>query len=234
MNINHKILSIPPYISTSWKNIASLHLEPHSAGDVLIITLLSGAKIEVPHLAPQLIEPIFTAHAHYLELEEKMIQTKSSSKIPSIGEQFVIKLPLPSQIAELEGFPTLLHHNPEQANHPDLPHEVLEKISEITHSMGVEDPEALPKPEDNCNCMRCQIARSMQKGAGTIQEEPEEIVSDADLTFKTWDVCQKEDRVYLVTNPLETKEQYQVHLGDPVGCTCGHTRCEHIHAVLKS
>ncbi len=234
MNINHKILSIPPYISTSWKNIASLHLEPHAAGDVLIVTLLSGAKIEVPHLDPQLIKPIFTAHAHYLELEEKVAQTKSSPKFPSIGEQFVIKLPLPSQIAELEGFPSLLHHDPEQANHPDLPQEVLEKISEITRAMGVQDKEALPKAEEHCNCMRCQIARSMQKGAGELVIQEEEIVSDADLTFKTWDVSQEEERMYLVTNPLETKEQYHVHLGNPIGCTCGQTHCEHIHAVLKS
>ena len=73
MNINPKILSIPPYISTSWKNIASLHVDTQNPTLVLIVTLLNGTCIEVPQLAPDTIEMIFRAHAHFLELEEKSL-----------------------------------------------------------------------------------------------------------------------------------------------------------------
>ncbi len=50
MKINNQILSIPPYISTSWKNIASLHVESQDSTIYLVVTLLSGARIEIPQL----------------------------------------------------------------------------------------------------------------------------------------------------------------------------------------
>ena len=66
------------------------------------------------------------------------------------------------------------------------------------------------------------------------KEREEEIVSDEDLKFKTWDIVQTGEKLYDVTNPLDTKEQYHVYLGEPVGCTCGEQYCEHIRAVLSS
>ena len=68
-----------------------------------------------------------------------------------------------------------------------------------------------------------------------IQDAPkEEIVSDAELHFREWDIKQLEKQLYNVTNPLDTTEHYQVFLGTPLGCTCGKTNCEHIRAVLNS
>jgi hypothetical protein len=49
MRINNKILSIPPYISTSWKNIASLYLDVKDAENILVIVLAQGTSIEIPH-----------------------------------------------------------------------------------------------------------------------------------------------------------------------------------------
>ncbi len=243
MKITSQILSIPPYISTSWKNIASLHMEDQATHLILIVTLLNGTRIEVPHLDPAMADAIFTAHARYLEQDEKSIAPKPFPKtpfsLPIINEQMItMEIPFKSGLADMSGFGTLLQHNSEQANTPDLPPDVLEKITVIAKSMGIDDPNAVPKPEPHCNCMRCQIARAMQAGVSDQDEKkgqnPEEIVSDEDLKFCDWKVEQSDDKLYIVTNPLDEKEQYNVFLGDPVGCTCGKSHCEHIHAVLKS
>ena len=43
---NEKFISIPPYISTSWKNIRALRMEDTH----LIITLTDGSVVRVPNL----------------------------------------------------------------------------------------------------------------------------------------------------------------------------------------
>ena len=243
MKITTQILSIPPYISTSWKNIASLHMEDRASNLILVVTLLSGTRIEVPHLEPAMSDAIFAAHARYLEQDEKATVPKAFPKapfsLPIINEQMLaLEIPLKNGLTDMNGFGTLLQHNNELANTPDLPPDVLEKITLIAKSMGVEDPNAMPKPEPHCNCMRCQIARAMQAGLSDKEEkkgqDQEEIVSDDDLKFCNWKVEQANDKLYIVTNSLDEKEQYNVFLGDPVGCTCGKNHCEHIHAVLSS
>lgn len=243
MKFNHKILSIPPYISTSWKNIASLHMESHPSTLVLVVTLHSGARIEVPHLDRPVIEAIFSAHTHYMEQEEKLASSKTifpHFPIAEAQEQiFSLGLPLMKNgIAGLENFGSVLQHNPEQASAPDLPSDILEKISQLSKTLGIEDLTAVPKPEPHCNCMHCQIARALQNGLNDDSKEGEnpneEIVSDEDLKFRTWDVLQTDEKLYTVTNPLDSQELYHVYLGNPIGCTCGNPHCEHIHAVLNT
>ncbi len=240
MKITPQILSIPPYISTAWKNIASLHVENLNAGAYsLIITLINGARIEIPYPEPSMVEAIFAAHTKHLECETRAIPAKSPLPpfpIPQAGQQ-VLSLEIPLGLPGMEGFGTLLQHNPEQAENPDLPSDILEKITLMTQSMGIVDPNAAPKPEPDCNCMRCQIARAMQKGLnGEKQdsEEEEEIVTDEELKFQDWIVKQSDEKLYIVTHPLDEKEQYNVYLGQPVGCTCGEHHCEHVRAVLNS
>lgn len=243
MKISPKILSIPPYISTSWNNIASLHLENQSNNDVLIITLHSGARIEVPNLEAPLIETIFSAHVHYLELEEKAVANKPTPQPPfslsagNTGHFSLELLALDNLPVNPNGFGSLMH-DPSQANSPKLPEDILEKIGHIAQAMGLDDPQAFPQPEPDCNCMRCQIASAIQGFLHPKEEvqqgEPEEVVSDEDLKFSTWHVSQAQDKLYIVTNPLEKMEQYQVHLGQPIGCTCGQNHCEHIKAVLNT
>ena len=243
MKINPKILSIPPYISTSWKNIASLHIENQSSMIVLVVTLLSGARIEVPHLEPAMMEAVFAAHARFLEQEERPQSNKLPPKSP-IGfltgqEQQILSMELPIKggVMNMENFGMLLQHNPQQADSPDLPPDILEKITQLSKTLGIDDPNAIPKAEPHCNCMRCQIARAMQKGVegdGEQQGQQEEIVLDEELKFRTWDVAQTGDKLYLVSNPIDQKEHYNVYLGDPVGCTCGQAHCEHIRAVLNT
>lgn len=234
MKINSKILSIPPFISTSWKNIASLHLENQEDTLILIITLNSGAKIEVPHLQGPMIETIFAAHARFLEQEEK---PKTSPilypGLPGGLQQQIFSMEIP--LKGVEGFGTLLQHNSEQADSPDLPPSILSKIAELARTMGIDDSNAVPEPEPNCNCMRCQISKAMHEGLDQkVQAEAEEIVTDEDLKFRTWDVVQTGDKLYIVSNPIDQKEHYNVYLGDPIGCTCGNPHCEHVKAVLNT
>jgi hypothetical protein len=242
MKINPKILSIPPYISTSWKNIASLHVENHQPTFVLIVTLHNGARIEVPDLEPSMIESIFAAHTRFMEQDEKAAQPKAPPRTPlnfPMGQEQLLSLGLPLRngLSGIEHFGSLLQHNPEQADSPDLPLDILQKIADLSKTLGIEDPNAIPKPEPHCNCMHCQIAKALQIGLnGELpeKESQEEIVSDEELKFKTWDIAQTGDKLYVVTNPLDDKEHYNVYLGEPVGCTCGENHCEHIRSVLNS
>jgi hypothetical protein len=108
----------------------------------------------------------------------------------------------------------------------------------MTYRLTQEELDAMAKPELDCNCPHCQITRAICTDAPTGDTSPvmdeEEIVSEKDLQFKTWDIIQSSDHIYEVRNPLDSEEYYHVHLSDPIGCTCGRNDCEHIQAVLKS
>ncbi len=222
MKITDKILSLPPYISTAWKNIVSIHVETRPYGHILLIELVTGTKVEVPNLDHKLMEQIFSMHALVLEKE---------SQNPIATQTFAIPLPFP-----IEGLTSTLQHNPEQADTPPLPPEILEKIQSLKGILP-EDLTSLQKAEPHCNCPYCQITRAI---TGALLEaeasipQIEEEVTAADLTFRNWDIKQEGDRIYSVTNPLDGKEHYNVFLGEPVGCTCGSKNCEHIQAVLRS
>ncbi|HEX4839171.1 MAG TPA: hypothetical protein VFU89_01875 [Rhabdochlamydiaceae bacterium] len=216
MKITDKILSLPPYISTAWKNIISIHVETRPYGHVLLIELVTGTKVEIPHLDPKLMEKIFQMHAMVLEKENSPIATQT----------FAFPLPFP-----IEGLTSVLQHNPEQADTPPLPPEILEKIESLKGVLP-EDIIQNQKAEPHCNCPYCQITRALTNIEHPAQIEEE--VSAADLTFRSWDIKQEAEKLYSVTNPLDLKEHYNVFLGEPVGCTCGTKNCEHIQAVLRS
>ena len=65
MKINAKMLSIPPYISTSWENISSLQADPLTG--ILHIFLTNKQTVSIPGLPGPLLEGIFRAHAEFLE-----------------------------------------------------------------------------------------------------------------------------------------------------------------------
>ena len=214
---NTSVLSLPPYLSTSWKNVVSLQVASKPYGAVLIVELTTG-RVEVPHLDRETIEQAFKAHAEFLNEES---QTKQMT---------TFSVPLPG----FEQMSSVIQHNPDQADSPDLPPDLLEKIASTVGTMGVTDPASLPKAEPHCNCNYCQITRAIHTMVEPKEPEMEEEISEADLHFRTWDIEQKADKLYIVTNPLDSKESYNVFLGEPVGCTCGSKNCEHIQAVLRS
>ncbi|MDX8430406.1 MAG: hypothetical protein SNF33_01160 [Candidatus Algichlamydia australiensis] len=233
MKFTKKILSIPPYISTSWKNISALHIHEGK----LLITLQSGATIELPELETDILEQIFIAHAEHLEsLPEKPKKPKPEMR-PDSNVAFA--MPFKFGIEGLEGMGNVFEHNQSQSGAPDLPQEMLERIAKITEALGSEATEAMPKAEPHCNCFYCQVARAMQ-GKEKELVHPEfdgsdsEIVTDDELTFSEWKIAKVGEQTYEVQNPLSLEERYRVHLGSPVGCTCGEKNCNHIRAVLSS
>lgn len=258
MKINNKFFSIPPYISTGWNNIQALHMK----GNTLVATLVGGDTINIPGLSAETIESIFTAHTAYLESDTSQAAGNSNIQQADIApirimNPFVQQMlsgeqgthnPFRFGFTTPEGFSTALEHNPEQAEAPDLPKEILEKIGAIAKIVTPEEIAAMPKPEPHCNCIHCQLTRAISSAhqaqteektfldvyGGTAAPELEEAVSDEELNFQQWEISQTGDKLFAVTNKLDTKEKYSVYLGHPVGCTCGKAGCEHILAVLKS
>ena len=240
--INHKILSIPPYVSTSWKNINTLHMKEIDGSPVLIIVLHNGTVIDIPNLDSELIEQVFTAHTNYVEQDSNELHVESLKQYepPKGVNENSFSFGIPFQMSGAEGMDNVssfLQHNPEQADAPQMPPEVIQKITTITKALGMDmEQMSIPKAEPHCNCPYCQIARAIQNGnEETVDEkEIEEVVTEDDLRFRDWDIKQEGDKLYIVTNPLNTEEHYQVFLGNPVGCTCGEKNCEHVRTVLNS
>ena len=214
MKITTAILSIPPYLSTTWKNISSLHVREELGVFTLIVILQNRMQVEVPNLSKKNIDEIFEAHAR--SAEETLLPGT-----PYSSGQELFNLNLPS-----------MQHNPEQAHLRPLPPDVLKKIALIARALGFEDPSTLAKAEPHCNCTYCQVARVLQ-GEEPLSEAAAEEVSEEDLRFRDWEIQQTGDKIYTVTSP-ETGEQYSVFLGTPLGCTCGSKNCEHIRLVLKN
>ena len=236
MKINPKILSIPPFISTSWKNVLSLHMENRSGSVVLLIGLVNGSTIEIPNLDQKVLEATFAAHQKFVELDATKEEGPKAPMQPPLFQgglmdesAGLIRLPIDLGIDGNMG--NLLQHNQDAADSPNLPPEVLEKIAAFSKAIDLGNMDNFPKPEPHCNCMHCQIMRVMRN------DEPleiEEEITAEDLKFRDWEIKQEGDRLYIVTNPLNHEEHYNVFLGKPVGCTCGSKDCEHIKAVLNS
>jgi len=225
-HVNTKILSIPPYISTSWKNVALLNVEMKEGAPVLVITLTNGKIVMIPHLEKPFLSTVFAMHAQSMELDGKVSPAREAEE----------KLSIPLSLSGLgiEHLEAFLQHRPEAADAPDLPQEILGKLSALSKMLGIEDPSLFPKPEPHCNCFHCQIARALHNKEPQEAEKAEESVTEGDLTFRLWNIQQTADKLYTVTHPEDEKEQYRVFLGSPLGCTCGKNNCEHLQAVLRS
>ncbi len=219
MKITPEILSIPPFISTKWSNVASIRVQNKTERSLLIIALNDGSQVEIPDVEQRQIDEIFQAHAHFSE--------KNASPTKGLFDNaFSFNLPMKTDGGILDPLASQLQHNPEQTDLPPLPANVLEKITSIVRSFGLEDLSVLGKAEPNCNCIYCQMVKSL--------EGNDEIVEDADLKFRDWEVSESETNLYRVVNPLDKNEYYDVFLGDTLGCTCGDKNCEHIRAVLNT
>ncbi len=221
MKITDKFLSIPPYLSVSWREVAFVKAK----GDHLVITLKNGDTSEIPSLTPEEKQLIFTCHSKFLEEEAKYLLH------PPAGGHL---MPISFRIGTPDGTVTAFEHNPEQRDSPSIPQDILDKIVDSTQGIPGVELDALPQGEANCNCFYCQIMNAIHGKKAIANEEDEEIIDDKELTFREWDVVQTGENLYSVTNALDATEKYTVFLGHPVGCTCGKDRCEHIEAVLKT
>jgi hypothetical protein len=207
-------------------------------GTTLVLTLLKGNTISLPDLPPEIIENIFKMHALVVDGKEIAPTPQPKNLFQAMANAESSESPFRLGFSSFDGLGSALQHNQAQANAPDLPPEILQKIAAIAKIVTPEDQAALPKAEAHCNCIHCQIARAITTGVeNKVQEPPlqeEAIVADEELTFQPWDIKQTSDKLYLVTNREDSHEKYSVYLGEPVGCTCGKPGCEHILAVLKS
>jgi len=233
MRINHKVLSIPPYISTSWKNIDSLQSEKQEDLYSLNIHLQEGSCIVVPNLEQSVVEAIFQAHAKYLELEHK-----TADNFPKFQAPMEPSLPFSIKLFEMDHVSNMLQHNEQHKDAPNLPPYILSKIEEISEELGLKNSQTLPSPEPHCNCPHCQIAKAIQNRSEKQPSLPlceeEEEVSQEDLSFTSWIISPIKKNLYRVIHPDVPEEEYQVFLDSPIGCTCGSNQCEHIRAVLHS
>lgn len=235
MKINDKIISLPPYISTSWSHVKALHMKENN----LIISLTNEEVITIPNLNLETIELIFVAHTAYLEREAQTHTHPQPNKI--MHQSFIVTDPadmLKMGMNSMEGIASIMQHNPSQAHLPDLPREVIQKIGAIVKVMAPEELANFPKPEPHCNCPHCQIGKAIHGARPEEKKEEETIVEeevkDEELKFQQWNIEQTGEKLYTVTNKLDNLEKYSVYLGEPVGCTCGKQGCEHILAVLNS
>lgn len=252
MKISPKIVHIPPYISTSWENIRALFLKEK----ILVIHLKEGPEINIPDLEKEAIDAIFGAHAEFLEEQNReqghqkdrgvparlfQPSTLSSFNAPYSAEP-VQTASFQFAFSTIDSLNSAMHHNPAQSNMPALPEEILSKISAIAKIVAPEEIQNMPIPESNCNCMHCQIARAIHRqlegnqpnSKSIAQSQLEEPISEEDLTFQDWEITSGGDKLYNVVSKLHPQEKYLVYLGEPFGCTCGMSNCEHIVAVLRS
>jgi len=255
MKINTTGISVPPYISTSWSNVKAVHVENLEEGKVLQVILNDDVKIDIPKLDDDDIKAIFDCHSAYLEKfsEEKTnsldtfndFQSQISSSFGDLKGMFGsgdVSSMNPSAM-KMENFvgsgelSSFLKHDPSQSDAPDLPLDVLNRIASITKMLG-EQEDILSGIEDafpDCNCFHCQVVGAMRSSlTGALDENAGELVSEEDLKFREWDISSLGDKLYKVVNLMDENEYYQVFLGDPIGCTCGHNNCEHIRVVLSS
>lgn len=233
MSINEKFFSFPPFLSTSWAHIAALST---SRQGNIIVHMISGDCIPLPELPEEEMKMIFSAHAAYLEnqvLNEPIFIQKKLP--PNLKERLEGDSSFRFSLGTLDGLNGGMQHNPAQKNAPDLPQEMLAKIAEVSKIMAPSDPDQIPKAEPHCNCYHCQIARTL---TDSLEQEPEKLLEEdvdvEELQFNQWEITQTGDNLFNVMNKLDELENYSVHLGHPVGCTCGKQNCEHILAVLKS
>ncbi|MEX1013295.1 MAG: hypothetical protein WD595_07030 [Waddliaceae bacterium] len=235
MKINTKILSIPPYLTTTWDQVASIY-QTHGK---LCVILKQGQTIEIPDLSTDTIDMVFKIHR---EQVENQANDTSATQFPFNTNPESLSNAIQFGISGMDSFGSFLQHDLGQKNAPDLPEEVLSKIESIAKIVSPSDDSIIPRAEPHCNCPFCQIARAISKGMGEdeafIREDDhaKDPIEEEDLRFQQWhiEVSNQGENMYTVKNKLNPEETYQVYLGKPVGCTCGNKGCEHIIAVLNS
>lgn len=246
MKITSKFLHIPPYLSTNWIYVRSLYL--HAETNSLVITLIDGATLGIPGLSPEALDIIFMGHASFLDtytptiIQPHQIRSQKTSGIeppehlPSNGS-------IRFDMGGFGSFGSAMQHDPSQSELPDIPEEVLRKVTQVARIVAPDEIQNAPKPEPHCNCPHCQIARAIHQEneiIGTSSEVIKKTLNDDKLltsqepVFQQWEIIQAGEKLYDVSNRLDMSEKYIVFLGEPVGCTCGQSGCEHIIAVLNS
>lgn len=228
MDINPHFISIPPYLSVSWDEVTAIS---SPSEDLIIFHLTNGSKVPLPNLPRDMLIALFSFHKRHLE---ETLEKSPTHPLQSWPPGFPQNGPIPPIKLAIGGMPGMMQHNPALSEAPPLPEEMLSKISQIVKILHPDEAAGLPKSEPNCHCPHCQIAAAIESALHPKEKPLEDLeVKDEELQFQQWNIEQTGDKLYQVTNKLTPSEKYVVSLGDPLGCTCGSLRCEHLLEVLK-
>jgi hypothetical protein len=207
MLINKKLLHIPPFISTSWKDVELLLGDGHHS---LNIYLKNGTLVQISHLSKEELDLIFQVH-------QEILLAQASSK------DLTLPHPLLFQFSH-----QFLEQDPQISDTTSLSDAVKIKLLSVLDQMiPQEHTHAHP---DSCSCAQCTLINFLSEKNQT----PDEIVCDEDLQFATWIVDPLESQNYKLTHPYHPDETYFVCLNHPICCSCGQPGCEHIEHVLKT
>lgn len=233
MKITESYIHIPPYISTAWNEVRAVWKE----NDAVFLLLFGKQAIKISGLSEEQEEMIFSFHGKHLvaSQESRIPQLSKELSLPAHFLGGMAPLGMQLGIAGQGGVHNILQHNLTMANFPDLPLELLQRIAKVASalSQGMEGME-VSEDEPHCNCPHCQLARVMRESAQSCEEPPSESKEEEEVFVSDWRIQNKEKDVYEVAHRLHLEEAYLVHLGDPLGCTCGKSGCEHLLAVLRS
>lgn len=261
MKITSKILSIPPYLSTSWYDVDSLF---QAEDGVLVVALTNGTQVRLEHLSQEIVHTIFDAHACFLEEEaqrEDEEDDEDDDGVKRAEVEFSVQTPFTlSQAEELSGdaMKIFMEHDPSRSLGPLLPEAVLKRVSALAKMFLPPNMIPLDASHENCRCPFCQIVRALsglpqpifedeeeekkrilqslqeKKGKEEHREKGEQEREKEKKGSSPWLIQQLEEEVYAVTDRAHPDQVYRVSLATPITCSCGQPNCVHIIAVLKS
>ena len=208
MIINKQLLSIPPFISTSWKDVELLLSDGQHT---LNIYLKNGTLVKISHLLKEQLDLIFKVH------QEILLAQAQDMAMPLMDPVFF----------QFSG--PFLEHDPELSDASPLPEEVKDKLYSLLKGLPKLDVSKLPEAHAGCMCPHCQLMNLI-----SINEQEEELVTDDDLKFATWDIKQIDNHHFKLQHPYDENEVYDVCLDAPIFCSCGQNQCEHIECVLRN
>jgi hypothetical protein len=239
MKISPKVFSVPPYLSTRWEFVASLRLAEHQ----LYVALKDGTICVIPNLPQEAIDQIFAFHAESIETATPKDDLAAIVDGMRTGLKELVSMFTKIKGNSIGSIGRALEHDPSNSSLPDLPPEMIKKVKLLLNIIPKDDVLAMPEAESGCNCMYCQINRTLRtsilsgesgEGPDILSEGETEPVGEQELSFNEWIVEPIAEKLYKVTNKLDHNEEYRVYLGEPIGCTCGKSHCEHVLAVLRS
>jgi hypothetical protein len=240
MKITDRYLSIFPNLCVAWDQIISLQ-GSHIDGDKieLLVTVIPNQPIKLPILSIIAAEKIFEAYQGFQDKKDHVrIKIRQIPLNFDVNNSLGVQLPpllfqgQSNFLNAIEQLSTSLKHNPQMSDLPDLPSELLEKISHAFKDLQLaneaEENAPLMQPYPDCKCLHCQIARSLQNGQ--LNSEQHSPISHENL----WHVHAISKDEYFVSHTQNDGESHKVYLKPQVSCTCQQSGCAHIEAVLRS
>ena len=191
MKITSKILSIPPYLSTSWYDVDSLF---QSDDGVLVVAMANGTQVRLENLSSEVVHTIFDAHERFLEEEAEREEDEDEDEDEeglilgkgTRGEiEFSVHAPLMSDQFDERGGDAMkifMEHDPSRSLGPLLPEALLKRITSLAKMFLPQDMIPLDASHENCRCPFCQIVRALSGVPQPVSQEDEDKSADLQVT----------------------------------------------------